>query len=276
MAQINIPASVHWSSVTRQLQPNPDTLIDASFVAGRLSAPGFTEDELLAALEVAIMEDEAARSREYRILAFAEGIADVTTLDYKVGLTQRLAPKTIFNDKGVLIRIEYYPNSSLNALGQEVFEGDVVVSEDDVYFREGPSNALGVSGPDTSFALFRDKTISWYRNDGTIGASKTLRKTYGPAQRLAESERRRRNVIDLLQQQLLGLLIGGLGFTQGETILQLQTFDALHLPYTSSYLSNGNELPLIASIASDTEHPWLDVEVQEGVTVRQVILSRLT
>lgn len=90
--------------------------------------------------------------------------------------------KDIFNNLGALTIKEYYKN----------FDGtnysDLVVKDEYIY----TYNPYGL-------VMYRDETLTWYLEDDSIGATKTIRKYYDSARAILEANQRRENLVNIAQ-----------------------------------------------------------------------------
>lgn len=208
-------------------------------------------------------------NREYKIYRFFDG-ADYdqeeapTDFNYtSPGLDQRLYALPIFT-KGRISRVEFYGDVGHDASG-ELVGSDLVVSEDHVY-------SLDAAG----LARFRTITITWYREDGTPGQTKQRPKKYNNAQARQEGRRRRRNVIDKLSIDVVGMV------AMTETSGHLPNAIALATPWLEAreeLVAQFLELSgsaLRDSALADTHTSWLNNLLGPGFTIRDHIAQELS
>lgn len=183
------------------------------------------------------------------------------TYNYKNALDIRLHPKRTFI-KGELTKVEFY--SSYDP-GTETFD-DLVVQEDYVYIREN------------GFVSSRELTITWVLADGTLSPNtKTRIKYYDQGAALAEGKRRRKNLINNLSIQIVGLIAATEGVTVEEATATGEAFLDKHSADISTFELSGSDV-LPQAIAADTEELWLDNPLPQDpeTTIREFIISELT
>lgn len=187
-------------------------------------------------------------------------------IDYVRSLSVRLHPICTF-DKGRIIKVEYYSDSTFDAYGESIptSESVSVVREDYVY-----------ADDDSSFVRNRVLTITWLKTDGTDGDQKTRIKRYGNLAAKTEGERRRKNIIDRIIMTLVGVLT--VTETEGDVFAAKDLGRAFLRAYNDekSYFVEASATDLHDAVGADTEHMWLDNEVATGLTLRTYMQSELT
>lgn len=205
-------------------------------------------------------------SASVKILRYHPELSDLDfrDIDYIRSLPIRLAPKNTF-DKGVLIQRDFYESSSLSmTTGEEEFSNHLIRETYD-YVRD----------PD-GFALSRDMTIQWVTEDEDFHDDVKVRtKTYDLTERIRETDRRRRNIIDHIKTKTLGILVAYIGYSQAEAVQQGQSLFGMHQLAISKFLDIGDNADLVSDLQSDTTHSWLDAQLSPTVTIRLMIIGDL-
>jgi hypothetical protein len=201
------------------------------------------------------------------------------SIDYKKDLIIRLHPELKFNDHGFLTGCTYYTNLdiTLDAYGFSVFNFSNPIVD---------YSATYTSGSD-GYVQSRVITRKWYMMDDTLSPdAKVSVKIYDPLTSRAEGRRRRKNLINRLLIDTVGLII----ITSGD----LDTVSAAEedaIPFMhdiegdiSAYYESGtkedvqgNPCSLIQTVSAHT-YGRLDNFVpgtNDTVTIRMFILSRL-
>lgn len=187
-------------------------------------------------------------------------------INYKTELDRRLHRVDTFS-RGELVQTIYYAEFDGTTPSVPVVREDSVY-EDDVF----------------SLPTKRTMTISWYGRDGLLvdGAVKVLEKWYEGIAQLHASRRRRSNVYNILQQQVLGMLVatapaGGLST---DPVVVIETGRAFLVSLDDDFnlwVDTASETGLVDKITNGTEL-WLDnvVNVPEaGDTIRDYALWEL-
>lgn len=188
---------------------------------------------------------------------------DFRDVNYKNGLTTRLHPRHTF-ERGVIVRTGYFAYMSFNPATYQFDFSEEVVREDYVYQRDA-----------NGFAQSRVMSITWFNNDGTVNeATKNRVKIYTTAESIRETARRRQNILDQLQVDLMGIFMQALGDTQRDAVRRGQQFWKGHSNGIALFKDIGDEETLISEIANDTENTWLTADIG-GLTIRDFINSKL-
>lgn len=130
---------------------------------------------------------------EYKIYNYIENVmpedmeSSPSNINYDIiGLHK----KRTFN-KGELTNVEYFGEYDLITRQYS----DLVLTESRVYSRDNKG-----------FAYKRDLTTVWYKNDDSVGDSKTTQKYYSADESIKEGETRRSNIISRLKLEAFSLL----------------------------------------------------------------------
>ena len=204
-------------------------------------------------------------NKNIKIYSFTDSREPFSEIDYKTGLSIRLHPKKTFI-QGELQSVEYY----------SAFDGttysDLVLKVDIVYTRD----ALG-------FATTRTTTRTWYYTDDTIvDVPKVTIKHYNDAlDRIKEGKRRRANLIDILINNVMGLML--------ETMIPGQAADATAVIQTGRDFMKTHQIDITAFVqeshtdfkdsvtaASDA---WLSntpASIGGSTTIKDYITTELT
>ena len=259
------PTAIDIDKVLPYVSDQPENLVwevtDTSDGVDTITVQGYTNDEL----DEAFSEFES--DAEYpKVLRYAEDYDphNFSLLDYTRGLDRRLAPERTFVN-GVLTHVNYYASVSLSPYGTEVFD-DLVVVEDYEYTR----NADG-------FALARSMTIKWLTEAETYHeVTKNRFKTYNLTESIRETDRRRRNILDTLKTNMIGIFVQGMGMTVDQAVQTGQSFFEHHITNIIAFKEIGEVQTLIDAIGADSTHPWLEAPIAPNVTMRQYIMSTLS
>ena len=181
-------------------------------------------------------------------------------INYNTELAQPLYRTDTFGEPGLLTKVEWY---------SDLAKTDLVLVVDRVYTVQ---QGIGLVAKST--------TRTWINNDNTphelIKDLGTV--PYTPSASRSATKRRRQNVIDSLEQDVIGLLAqSGGDFAQGIELAQ-RFLAELAAPIDVFYKS-GYTVDLINLISQpevQEMYPFLVAEVQPGVTVAQFIASSLT
>lgn len=186
---------------------------------------------------------------------------DFQDVDYVRTLPTRLHPDRQIV-KGELQRVTYYAHAEV--INSMVAYSDPIVEEVYVYTRDSDG-----------FALYRDMTITWFREDGSPDPRlKRRRKYYSPLERIQEGKRRRKNVVDQLQFTVLFAIMVTEAVTE-EQARQLGTaFLAHHDAFIRLYL-DASDPAIVSAVQADSVHTWLSNELSPGVTIRDTITGEL-
>lgn len=219
---------------------------------GVLAPPTFTPD--------------APDPKEPRVLDLAPGVAtsNFHTINYVSSLEGRLHPKLTFH-RGVLVEKVFYKDLSVDPETQVFTYTQPVVRETFAYQRD-------VKG----FAQSRLQTIQWVNRDGTYNdRTKTRVKVYTPQESIGETHRRRSNILDQMQVEMLALLQAYAGMTQAEAIAEGQSFYSSLSTEIALYRDIGEHTTLWQSIWDMTGRTWLDAEIAPSFAVRDHLISRI-
>lgn len=201
------------------------------------------------------------------------------SIDYKKHIDGRLHPKYIFNQHGWLVECTYYENLEItqNQVGfTEYIYSNPVLN----YQAEYNVKSDGYVGS-------RIVTRRWYRLDGTLDIdSKITQKFYGSMMARDEGKRRRRNLVNNLMIQTVGLFI--MTSVDLEDVATAETDAIPFLKEISSGLSDyyeygskqdiSNNNFLLKQQIIDSTYPRLDnfvPDTNNTVTIREFIISKI-
>lgn len=208
----------------------------------------------------------------YDLIPAADLYRPVDSINYITGLAAevgRLHPIVEDMTDGEVRRVVHYLN----------FDGVTpsfpIVEERYTYNR----NPLG-------FAMSRVMEIQWYQNDGALGdLVKTRLKIYSYQDAIRESKRKRSNIVDALELEVLGLMQATVTEAQAiaegwpsndeASVLEMgRAFLVSHEGALYSYEHADNKA-IQADILADVSRPWLDNPINgDGVTLRAYIVSK--
>lgn len=201
------------------------------------------------------------------------------SIDYKKDLTQRLHPKYTFDDFGWLIEAEYFQDLVVgtNVYGFHVFTYSNPVIKYEAQYTSEPSD----------YVESRIVNRRWYLASGKYSNDiKTSFKIYEPLTARAEGRRRRKNLINRLLIDTVGLIIMSSNdlndvLTAEEDAMpfmkDIQSDIAAYYESGTKKDAQGNTCTLIQSITGHT-YSRLDNWVPgtgNTVTIRQFIINRL-
>ena len=181
-------------------------------------------------------------------------------INYNTELAQPLYRTDTFGEPGLLTKVEWY---------SDLAKTDLVLVVDRVYTVQ-PGIGLVAKSTTRTWINNDDTPHELVKNLGTV--------PYTPSASRSATKRRRQNVIDSLEQDVIGLLAqSGGDFAQGIELAQ-RFLAELAAPIDVFYKS-GYTVDLINLISQpevQEMYPFLVAEVQPGVTVAQFIASSLT
>lgn len=244
--------------------------------------PTAAEDSLL----TQIVNDHVPSYPLYKIWEFIQehGVEYEPPLDvdYVKGLTIRLHPKSYF-DKGELVKREYYENASVNPDGSINFT-NLIVQEENSFLRD-------IGG----FVISRQKTISWVRDDETLGPiTKINTKYYDGVDKIQEGYRRRGNLIDALMMNATNSLLYNKAvariietgdpnytLTAAEVDGEIQRGRLFLTEYEDLFsgFKTHSDRAILTAIQNDTNHDFLDEFIPNtdpAVDFRTYIISEMT
>jgi hypothetical protein len=184
------------------------------------------------------------------------------TIDYGTQLTIRVHPKNTFST-GVLTKIIYYASYNGTTYSLPVVEENYV-------YTYGAGN----------LASSRVLTIKWYYDDGTISTDvKTMTKYYASYEAIVESNRRRQNIIDALQLDIVGLIMQTNQVSQSSAMVTGSTFLDAYSAEVRSWLITPTlyalQNRLNAEVSGSTDFQWLFNAIGGGATIRSYLLSKI-
>lgn len=198
------------------------------------------------------------------------------SIDYKKSIKKRLHPKLNFDKFGFLVEVLYYSDLNVDDSGPIA-----------VYNYENPIvkyEANYNTGSD-GYTINRVTKRSWTLNSGEWSDDiKESIKIYDPITSRNESKRRRRNLINNLLVEIVGIILmvsPNLKTTNEAEIDAMAFFHDIETSITAYYESGttvdkqGNPCKLVKEIS---QHPYdkLDVNIPfAGVTLRGYLLSRI-
>lgn len=202
------------------------------------------------------------------------------SIDYKKDIDGRLHPKYTFDQYGWLIKCVYYENLSISQDEQGFTQynySNPVLEVDAVY----------VMKPD-GYVGSRTITRKWYKLDGTLDPdAKITEKFYEPMLARDAGKRRRRNIINNLMIETVGLFIMTSGDLSDVPTAETDAIPFLkeissgisdYYEYGSKQDTQGNNFLLKDQIINST-YPRLGNFVpgtNDTVTIRQYILSKIS
>jgi hypothetical protein len=201
------------------------------------------------------------------------------SVDYKKDLSQRLHPDYRFDKFGFLTGCTYYENLSVSydALGFTVFNfSEPIVDYKSVY-----------TFADNGYVSTRTTTRKWYMTDGTLSDdSKVTFKVYPPMVARDEARRRRKNLINNLLVQTVGLFImtspdlSNVNEAEADALPLLKDINqalSAYYEFGTKEDAQGNPCELIQEISV---HPYSRLDnfvpgTNDTVTIRQFIIAGL-
>lgn len=187
------------------------------------------------------------------------------SLDYVIGLKQKLYPKRTFTD-GSLVEVVWYENHDLQ---NDIYDTPVIKVEIQYFFNSD------------DYVTHRIVTRKWAYDDGTYPNDssewKVTEKHYTFKEALEEGIIRRTNIVNILKGDVVGLIMQtestdtitaeGLGIA-----FFIENKDAIE-----SYIQVNYRDVINSNIdnASLTQHYWLDNDIGGGTTIADYIKSKL-
>ena len=204
-----------------------------------------------------------------RILRYAPwGVeGDFTAIDYVVQLTVRLQPVLTRDASGWLIQREFFESATRQPDGTLVGVGPVFVRESYTYTFDADDNLES-----------RDKLIEWFAEDDTICATKTRGpRVYSITEALEQGKLARKNVIDRIQMQTLGLIVMTTGWDNATATASGGSFMLSIQAQTQNYVEASDKTALVNAIAAapSATWSWLENDIGGGVTIRQFMIGSL-
>lgn len=270
----NTQTGTTWSAYTT----NEKTVLSKYFIVDKTK-----RDEVLTNEE----QDEYNHYKLYDFLsddAF-ESMGSVNTkttpksVDYKKDLSVRLHPEFGFDKFGFLTGCTYYENITItyDQYGFTVFTYDNPV----VDYKANYTFA------DNGYVATRTVTRKWYKMDGTLSDnSKTTFKVYEPMVARDEARRRRKNLINNLLIQTVGLIImtsndlSNVSEAEADAMELMKDINSAisaYYEYGTKVDAQGNPCQLIQEISV---HPYVRLDnfvpgTNDTVTIRMFILNAL-
>jgi hypothetical protein len=121
------------------------------------------------------------------------------SIDYKIGLKQKLHPEYIINDAGFLVECTHYSDINVTIDSMEIEH----IQYNNPILKYTAEYYIGTNGLVNKRIVKRQ----WYLLDGSLGEEKISEKIYTGIKSRDESKRRRQNIIDKLIGQTLGYII---------------------------------------------------------------------
>lgn len=197
-------------------------------------------------------------NRIYNTFKAKDTQLDITNEDFRLfGLHK----KEYFDEKGDLVKIEYYKNyDEVNDI-----HIDLAILEERIYTRDA-SNAL---------LSKRENTITWFDVDGNINEKKqNITKYYSAKKGFEANKRARQNLLDKASMYLFQALITNASgnFTLAEQ--QTEDFDVLTDDAQSQYVKSTMQ-PLITIITNSTDNTKSEYRDYITEEIKIVLLSIL-
>lgn len=201
------------------------------------------------------------------------------SIDYKKDLTNRLHPKNTFNEYGYLVESEYFEelNITTNALGFHEYNFSKPVLKYEANYTSGSDG----------YTQSRVVTRSWVLADGTYSPDvKVSVKIYDAIISREEAKRRRKNLVNSLLVDIVGLIIMTSPDLNDVDSAERDAMSFMHdieSAITSYYESgsnldaNGNECQLVREVSV---HPYSRLNnfvpgTNNTVTIRMFLINKL-
>jgi hypothetical protein len=211
------------------------------------------------------------------------GISNLTitpkSIDYKKDVDGKLHPNYEFDNLGFLTGCTYYTDVDISQNAQGFTQYDYT----NPILRYTASYTIKSDG----YVGSRTVNRKWYMTDGTLSDdAKITEKVYQPMEARDEGKRRRRNLINMIIVNTVGLIIMTSQDLNTVTEAEKDAIDFLkevnqgineYYEYGSRTDSQGNPCKLIQDITNST-YPRLDNYVpntNDTVTIRQYLISKL-
>lgn len=193
-------------------------------------------------------------------------------MDYKIGLDTRLHTKPTFHDNGFLIKMEFYATATYNPTKGEFDYADLILDATFDYTID----------PTTRFVIYRNKTVRWYKEDGTAHPdNKVMFKIYNPIEMDDEAIQRRKNVIALIKVEVAKFLAQVFAMQYPNPATRPNSNEAaknLMAPLNVPVLNyiNGGDLTIKNLILSSPQTFWDTIMPKYSKSVRNFIADRLS
>ncbi len=131
--------------------------------------------------------------------------------------------------------------------------------------------------PSTKYFISRDLTITWFKEDGSAGDTKSSVRHYKPYQANVKAEKRRKSIINHVKNILVdAIALSGLFGSVAAINEEAQSFADKYDSDISKFI-RVQHANLYTNIAADTDYAWLDNEhvSDANFTVRSYLLDQL-
>lgn len=215
---------------------------------------------------------------------YTKGISNLfitpKSIDYKQEIDGRFYPKYTFDDNGWLVECEYFSELEISqdAQGFTQYNYSNPILKYEASYTMKPDGYVGS----------RTVTRRWYRLDGTLDAdAKITEKFYEPMNARDEGKKRRRNIVNSLMIETIGLFImtspdlPDIPTTETDAMPFLKEISSGlsdYYEYGSKEDSLGNNFLLKQQIL-DSTYPRLDnfvPETNDTVTIRDYLITKLS
>jgi len=202
-----------------------------------------------------VSESQRAQKETQEFLIYdylAEGVQfDKTVtpkgLNYKTQVNRKFTRSELFNDQGELIEVGYYADKN-----DDGSKDDLVLKANFTYTRDALGNVQK-----------RDATREWYKKDGSADPDKkTDTKYYEGGKVVIEGKRRRENIVNNLEIQVLSIIL----VTQGaatdaakKAVLDsgLAFMSEYDVCFSQFIKAQSLEINTAIDAANTTTYPWL-------------------
>jgi len=217
----------------------------------------------------------------YRIYTYLEDHNDIGRFDYNQ------PPKSI----NYIVQLDVRLDAEITMVKGEILQRDYCADYDaptkthsDHIVHEDITYTYDVYG----FPATRTTVISWYHADGTLDTTpanqKTRHKVYDLANAKKAAAKRRENVVNQLEMDVLGLLVLTQGpssghpnafATVGEALTAGQTYLTGIMTDLLTYQHTGTA-DLYNTVSADTVTAWFGNPISQSDTIRSYMLESLT
>jgi hypothetical protein len=186
-------------------------------------------------------------------------------IDFKTGLSSTLY-KEVTMLHGAPVSKVYYTDVTGNEDGSVTYSSPIV-RIDYTFERD-----------EISLAISCTQRFRWYDTEGNISTGyKDTKDFFNTAEKIAEAEQRRGNIIADLKVKTIGLLMYTQQMSQPDATTLGRPFLAQYKQDIYNYVDEANTgFATSVTNASAETYPWLDDMTPYGVTIRQFILNAIS
>lgn len=208
---------------------------------------------------------------EYKIYSLLAADAKLKRID------RGILPVDIDFKTGLSVDLFEEVHMSHGAPVYKQFYTDATSDENGVITYSNPIVRIDYTFDRDSISLAKSCTqeFRWYDTNNNLSVEcKTIKDFYNTVEAMAETELRRRNVINDLKVKTIGLLMYTRQLSQADAAQTGRGFLAAYKAEIYNYIDEANTgFADAVTSAPVNDYPWLDDMTPYGVTIRQFILN---